>query len=710
MKADHRAYKRATAVSLAGLALQLLLGLGLLIYGFLSKDHAAQSGAYFVLLGSAVWVSLALVFDQHRRERLELLESEMLASSGAGDASVFEQAGDDLRVQARRLAWMHKVFVPVVSLLLAGALVGIGLWRFYGGRALVEGNGWKPSLEPGWAIGVGIGLGVAGFLFARFVSGMAKHPAWANLRAGASQAAGASVVGVLLALGQLVDNIGPDVVARYLPVVIPGVMIVLGGEIVLNFLLDMYRPRRPGEVPRPAMDSRILGFVAAPERIAESVGGALNYQFGFDVTSSWFYQLLTRYLVALLGVLALVVWLMTTVAIVQPNEQGLRVRLGSQINDQPLEEGLHFKWPWPLEYVRTFQTETIRRVDLGAVTPTAKGAWVWTAEHGVEETYFLVQPSRDVRAEHAGGSPFVGVSEYLTQSEQEMGQAGGASGDQPSHRRGSANYSLVVAEAPLYYRVNDYSKFERLGAPDQREAIIRSIGRRTLLEYLAAVSMDDVLGPGRLAAKKTLREQITRRLDREFDAGVEVTFVGFEGVHPPRDTAAGFESVVKAQQQSAAALQTGEAEANTALIKAAGSVEMARKIIAALDEAQRLRETNSDPARLAKVEEEAERLVIAAGGEASALIHEARAGRWTQHMSAKTRAEASASNAAAYAANPSVYIAREYFRTLKDIMADARVYITDDATADLHAEVDLKDPDTAGNVFGNLRPKEEPPQ
>ena len=70
----------------------------------------------------------------------------------------------------------------------------------------------------------------------------------------------------------------------------------------------------PPEVPRPAMDSRLLSFVAAPDRLAQSIGDALNYQFGFNVTESWFYQLVSRWLASLALVGALVVWLMAQAA------------------------------------------------------------------------------------------------------------------------------------------------------------------------------------------------------------------------------------------------------------------------------------------------------------------------------------------------------------------------------------------------------------
>jgi len=323
MKADYQSFKRAAATSLLGLGLQLAMGLVLLIYGVVRHDQAAQNGACYVLLGIAVWLILAVVFDQHRRERIEALEADALAQAGARESSVFGQQADEMRVAAKRLAWMHKVLVPVVSLMLAAALFGLGWWRFGIGKALFDNDIYRKTIadaaekgvvhDHGWLIAIGLGLAFTGFVFARYVSGMAKQPVWANLKAGAAQAVGAAVVGLALAVGSFVESLGQNVIARALPAAIPIFMMVMSGEIVLNFLLGVYRPRTPGEIPRPALDSRILGFIAAPDRLAESIGGALNYQFGFDVTGSWFYQLLSKSVTALVLMGLVVIWGLTCV-------------------------------------------------------------------------------------------------------------------------------------------------------------------------------------------------------------------------------------------------------------------------------------------------------------------------------------------------------------------------------------------------------------
>jgi regulator of protease activity HflC (stomatin/prohibitin superfamily) len=447
-------------------------------------------------------------------------------------------------------------------------------------------------------------------------------------------------------------------------------MIVIGAEFVLNFLLGIYRPRRPGEIPRPAMDSRILGFAAAPDRIAESIGGALNYQFGFDVTGSWFYQLLSRSFATLIVVGVLVLWALTSVTIVRPNEQGLRIRFGRNITEtQALRPGPYLKLPWPFERIERFQTEQLRRVNLGGEAPTIKTAVLWTNDHKAAERMFIVQP------------------EAL---EREAGLL--SAGDR----------SLIAAEIPLYYTVSELAEFNRLAAPEDREKVIRAEGQRELMRFMATRSVDELLGSGRAGAAA----EIQRRMREQFkDRGINVVFVGIEGVHPPRETAEKFEEVVSAGQRRESAIENGEREAEQMLIEAAGSLEMARSIVEAIDRLALV----PDPAKKAVIEAEIADLMSKAGGAAAVEIITARRQRWEMHMDARARAEQHAGEIANYEAAPSVYIARKYFDALQELIKDKRVYIVNDDSDGLEVRVDLHDAAIGGNLFENPTANQQNP-
>jgi regulator of protease activity HflC (stomatin/prohibitin superfamily) len=429
--------------------------------------------------------------------------------------------------------------------------------------------------------------------------------------------------------------------------------------------------------------------VAAPDRIAESIGGALNYQFGFDVTGSWFYQLLTRSLTVLVLVGLVVMWALTGVGVVQPNEQGLRIRFGAQVGGN-LGPGAYLKLPWPLERIERFDTATARRVDLGGEQPKVKTSILWTNDHGVTEGYFVVRPSAaDVEAGREMASEKSAAEEVATAA-----------------RTAGMDVSLVSAEVPLLFEVTDLSKYEQLAAPDQREQMLKAIAQREVFTYLATQTVDSVLGRGRTEISSELRKRVDAKLTA-MDCGVRVLHVAIEGVHPPKDTAELFEGVVQSLQKRQGSIETGITEANRQLISVAGSVEMAHKIVEAIDAIDRAAMNNEPAAKQAELELSAQQLLSRAEGEAAAKLQAAKAERWTKHMAARGKAERYQGRLASYRASPAVYTARLYFDVLADVIKGSRVYIVSDDGDKLEVRTDVMDAAASGNLFDTNRKTEE---
>ena len=89
------------------------------------------------------------------------------------------------------------------------------------------------------------------------------------------------------------------------------------------------QPRR--EIARPSFDSRLLGLITEPGGIAKSIADAVNYQFGFEVSKTWFYQLLQRWLSPIIAVAMAVILLLTSVVIIDADEQVVIERFGNRL-------------------------------------------------------------------------------------------------------------------------------------------------------------------------------------------------------------------------------------------------------------------------------------------------------------------------------------------------------------------------------------------
>ncbi|HEX8877921.1 MAG TPA: SPFH domain-containing protein [Phycisphaerales bacterium] len=694
MRPDYLSYQRATSVSFLGLVIQGLLAAALVIYGVLGKDHAALTAGLFGAMGTVIWLALGIVFDQARRERIEAIEAETLGQDAAA-ASVFESTGDEFRVAARRLNAMYKVFFPIVSVLFGAALIGVGYLRFKTGQEEF------PKLDAvpyrGWAIGIEAFIAVTLFLFARYAAGMAKQPVWANLKAGAASAAGLSLMCVALVVFHIVDIVGPDAPLRAMRIVLPVALMVFGVEVFVNFVLDVYRPRKPGESPRPAFNSPLLGLVASPETVARSINEAINYQLGYDVSGTWLYRLLSRAAAPLILGGFLIMWGASCFTVIEPHQRAMVLRFGKVVQEN-VEPGLLVKAPWPIDEV-VIPTEVVRNekgeriglaetatgvrvLQLATQPPTgAAGAILWTNDHAREEHYQVMQPAGASRTTTAPGS-----------------------------------VALLSLELPMFYSIENVALYEQLGPSEVRDELIKATAQREIIRYMATLSVDDILGTGREKTGAALLQRVQGALallNPDADGkgrgpGIRIISLGVAGVHPAKKVANEFEAVVGAEQNRQAKIDSARATAVETLTKVAGSVTLAEQIVSRIDSVDQMRSQGGDLEKINEKEFEIQKLLDQAGGRAATMIAQAKSERWARHMGERARAVRYSGLLESFKAAPELFKASLYFDALRTALADARLFVTSDRLPDLRITAELQDKDTGTNVFTEVKPEDVP--
>ncbi len=370
------AQTRSRRASLAGLILQLIAFGSLLAISFATRSQAMYALAWLVLGGVPIWFVTLLIFRQRELAALEALDLEELRrekeASGGGEALFDEEGGMGLgfRVAEARLHWMQRWLLPGFSLATAVylAAAGVYFWRVLISVGLRINSGpWPEFAQVPVAMVIVAIFMVGTVLFSRYASGMGRVSEWQLLRG-----CGSYMLGNALAMMALLIALGVQQYAKQpawehtLAFIIPAFMVVLAVETLINFVLDIYRPRAPGTEPRAAFDSRLLGLIAEPGGIASSIAEAINYQFGFQVSQTWFYKLLERAALPLVVIGGLVLWGLTSIIIVQPYEHVIVERFGRQLNAaDPLGPGLHFKLPWPIDVARTYNTGKLHEVHVG---------------------------------------------------------------------------------------------------------------------------------------------------------------------------------------------------------------------------------------------------------------------------------------------------------------------------------------------------------
>lgn len=662
--------RRAQNIAAFGVLLQTAAFGILMGVAIWSQSSAVEAVSRFVGCGIPIWIVLWLVFKQVRRVRVEQLETEELrrAREGGASGAIFDAGDESLLIEQNRLRWMVRWLLPtctilVAVLLLGGQLVG---WSWSLDAAF------KPAVEGGpiatqnpilmmWIV---VGVGFLCFLFARYAIALSRMAEWRLMHGGAVFMFGNAYGCLLLAISLMATTL--DWSEPVLALILRWAMIVIGIELLVNFVLEFYRPRAPGVVSRPSFDSRLLSLLSEPGGIAKSIAETVNYQFGFEVSSTWFYQLLQRWLFPIMVATALVVVLLTSVVIVDAEERAIVERFGRLVDSRGgvLEPGLHFKLPYPIDVIRRAPVKSVSETVIGEATSAEDeddhGAVLWTEEHEyVPELMLLVAapksaetPDLDLNVESNGGGTR------------------------------SVAVSLLMISIPIEYRIKDIRQF--LYNYTEPQKVLEHVAYQLLTDYAAGVDIDEFIGPGREAINAELRQAIQRRMD-ELELGVEIVFVGVRGAHPPsrEGVAEAFHSAVSAETDMLATINAAEGESRRILATVAGSEARALS----LDAAIRLRDTlqsraSVDQDALAAAKQSVDALLLGdpeqgiapLSGEASAMIANARAKASELISTASAKVRSFATEVAAYEAAPELYVRRKAFEVYEDL-DDVRKYL-----------------------------------
>jgi len=381
--------KRGKGMALAGAVLQFGLAAAMLAIWRNTDSLSAMSCLWMLAVGVPLWLMAAVLFYCRQLERRETQELDEIAARGGPGASIFDGENQEVRPAAARLAMMERWVAPIFTLLWAGGHVALGILTLRHLAGLAKPAGLSNA---GPAALITLVIGFAAFLFSRYATGMGTLPQWRLLRATGSYL----LVNVLMIAGVVASLLAQtqeyrmaDHIVAYLP---PILQLVLAAELVLNFILDIYRPRVPGHEQRESFDSRLFNLAAQPGRVGHSIAETLNYQFGFEVSSTWFYQLLSRALTPLILLGALILFAMSSIVVVYDGWEAVSLRFGT-VTGRTLKPGIHLKWFWPIGTVRYFNTGQVHEILLGAGAPRTRDerarsyvkgreVFTWTEEHG----------------------------------------------------------------------------------------------------------------------------------------------------------------------------------------------------------------------------------------------------------------------------------------------------------------------------------------
>ena len=514
-------------LGLASLALLLVAGVGGLVLARLTQSFSAHVAVVFAGMGLLVaavsWFQMRL----EERERLEKMEFDELTKSPA--SSTLFNTGEAESFQARRTReQFEKFFVPgfTVVFLLLQAFACWWVWHW-----LAKSPG-TPMQQPMLIMAVFGLFALLLFMLGKYVSGIVRLENNRLLRPSAGYLLlnaylCAAVVGAAICAQTEFPRV--DLFAAR---VLCGVLALIAAETLIALVMEIYRPRVKGKEVRLLYDSRLVGLLSQPEGVVTTMAHALDYQFGFKVSETWFYRFLEKALAWIILLQLAILLLSTTFVMIDPGEQALLERFGRPVaGRQLLEPGLHFKMPWPIDKIYRYRTERFQTFTIGIVPEEdeeKEEAILWTVGHAKEEYNLLV-------ASH----------ETLVDTNATSGKK-------------SPPVNLLVVNIPVQFQITNLIAW----ACNHADAgqLLEKLATREVVRYLVSADINDLMCGGRERAADELRDRIQAAAN-EHALGTRIAFVGLAGMHPPVGVAGSYEKVVSAMQAKEASILSAKAYA-----------------------------------------------------------------------------------------------------------------------------------------------------
>ncbi|MHC4584737.1 MAG: protease modulator HflK [Planctomycetota bacterium] len=645
--------KRPENIAIVSLILSVIFFGIAFFLGRWSGFFAVSAISWLILSSALIWLVLCVQFHQRSLAEQEKLDMGQLVKDEKASA-IFQASGERAGLFAtaqRHLQILEKWFIPIFSTLIAAYQIGLGLYLL---KAVLKGLEGEPQQTLLCAIGM-TAVAFLSFLISRYATGMSAQPRWKPLRAGGSTLLSIAVLCFAIAIGLALSQFQIFIVLKVINWIIPILLVFIGAETALNLIFDIYRPRLKGQYSRSAFDSRILGVINEPGGIFRSAAGAIDYQFGFEVSQTWFYKLLEKAIAPLVLFAVITLYLLSCIIVVAPNEEAIIERFGNPKNDandvRLAGPGLHRKWPWPIDIAYKYPTKKVMDLSIGFVAneennKAGHGPLLWGQQH-YEEEYQLLVASKQTSLSSDDSAVPVGI---------------------------------VIAAVPVQYKIKDlYSFIYKHKEPEKQ---LEAICYRELTKFAASATIEvdneadleqSLLGAGRTQAKNALMREIQRAAD-DADLGVEIVFLGLQGIHPPSEVAADYQDVVGAVQIKQALILQAQANKNESLSALAGSVASADELYSLAIKYQQAEKTNR-PEDVKKLAIELDMELEESEGDIFKTQRESQSYAFEKTTLAKAAGERFDSQLKAYRAAKDIYKQQLILNALEESLKNTRKYI-----------------------------------
>ena len=212
--------------------------------------------------------------------------------------------------------------------------------------------------------------------------------------------------------------------------------------------------------------------------------------------------------------------------------------------------------------------------------------------------------------------------------------------------------------------------------------MLEAICYRELTRFAASakVEVDDIadvdtslLGAGRARAKQILTENVQAACDRA-GLGVEIVFLGLQGIHPPPEVAKDYQNVVGAVQKKQALVLNAHAKRNRDLTTLAGSIDDADSLYNLASQYQAAREQN-DSEKIEQLGHRLDQAFAQAKGDIFKTLRQAQSYAFEKSTLAKATGERFADQLKAYQAAKNIYKREQRLAVFEESLENIRKFV-----------------------------------
>lgn len=325
-------------------------------------------------------------------------------------------------------------------------------------------------------------------------------------------------------------------------------LLIVGCEQLGRLLVLWLRPPADPRQPVPAWRVVVREAVFIHGNPVRSLFDGLETRWGVSFRSSWALRFVRRSVLPTVFLVALLLWGLSSLAVVQIDELGVRESCG-RIQAAALPPGLHWKLPWPFGRVLRYPVKRVSVKPIGFVTGKGRQQdLLWSKKHAQEEFSLVL----------GNGS------------------------------------ELVAIDCVVYYKIyEDPQRFlDYVYQCQNPDDALEAFAYRTLTEYTRSITLRDVLTANRAHFAGQLKGAL-RGYAESNRLGMEVVDVALIGLHPPVEAAADYLDVISAridaervqvEAEGQAVVQTARVQQESASAVANARVDAARRTGEALRE------------------------------------------------------------------------------------------------------------------------------